>query len=197
VLLYLCFQKILKVEWRIVVLIGYMRPYIDDLKCECQLEALVKHNCDQFITEEHASPKKRVKLEAMINTLQPGDTIVVTKLFSFADSTRHLADLLNAMNQKKAYFHSITEGIDTQSSSYSFYDNVNFLLNFQSDVISENTRRGIEEARQKGMKPGRPRKPDENVNKAIQMYQSQKYSLAEIKEQTGISKTTLYRYLES
>jgi len=29
------------------------------------------------------------------------------------------------------------------------------------------------------------------------MYQSKNYSLADIREQTGISKSTLYRYLES
>lgn len=179
------------------MLIGYMRPYIDDLKCEMQLEALVKHNCDQFITEEHSSPKKRVMLETMMNELQPGDTIVVAKLLSLADSTRHLAEILNDMNQKQSYLYSITEGIDTRSSGYTFHENVNYILNFQSDVISENTRKGLEEAKQRGMKSGRPRKPDENVNRAIHMYQSQKYSLAEIKEETGISKTTLYRYLES
>lgn len=47
------------------------------------------------------------------------------------------------------------------------------------------------------MKPGRPRKADDNVKRAIIMYQSQKFSLAQIKEETGISKTTLYRYLEN
>lgn len=46
------------------------------------------------------------------------------------------------------------------------------------------------------MKLGRPRKLDGNVMKAIQMYESKEYSLAEIREETGISKTTLYRYLD-
>ncbi|MDQ0166942.1 DNA invertase Pin-like site-specific DNA recombinase [Bacillus horti] len=56
---------------------------------------------------------------------------------------------------------------------------------------------GLYAAKQKGVKPGRPRKPDENVKRAISMYQSQQYSLAQIKAETGISKTTLYRYLEN
>ena len=46
-------------------------------------------------------------------------------------------------------------------------------------------------------KPGRPKKPDANVQKAILMYESKKYTLAEIKEATGISKSTLYRNLEN
>ncbi|MNJ70793.1 Helix-turn-helix domain of resolvase [compost metagenome] len=71
------------------------------------------------------------------------------------------------------------------------------MLTFQSDIISENTRKGLYEAKEKGTKLGRPRKLDENVKKAIQMYESKKYTLAQIREETGISKTTLYRYLES
>nr|WP_258048466.1 MULTISPECIES: helix-turn-helix domain-containing protein [unclassified Planococcus (in: firmicutes)] len=47
------------------------------------------------------------------------------------------------------------------------------------------------------MHAGRPRKPDANVKKAIEMYKNKSHSLAEIKEQTGISKSTLYRYLEN
>lgn len=182
------------------MLIGYMRPYQDDLSCKIQFEVLNDLKCDHFFTEEHSSPKKRVMLNKMINELLQGDTIVVAKLFSFADSTRHLAELLNQLDEKQAYLYSISEGINTNhsvSSGYSFHDSVNILLNFQSDVISENTKKGLYEAKQKGMKPGRPRKADENVKRAIIMYQSQKFSLAQIKEETGISKTTLYRYLEN
>ena len=54
----------------------------------------------------------------------------------------------------------------------------------------------MSKAKQKGITTGRPRKPDENVQRAIIMYQSKKYSLADIKNETGISKSTLYRYLE-
>ncbi|TFH63775.1 hypothetical protein E4J71_00305 [Peribacillus frigoritolerans] len=53
------------------------------------------------------------------------------------------------------------------------------------------------EAKQKGNIAGRPRKYDENVQKAIDMYQSEKYTLSDIKNETGISKSTLYRYLEN
>ena len=59
------------------------------------------------------------------------------------------------------------------------------------------TRAGLSKAKEQGKQTGRPRKPDENVRRAIAMYQSKNYSLADIREQTGISKSTLYRYLES
>ena len=133
----------------------------------------------------------------MIDNLKQGDKIVVTKLFVFADSTRHLVELLNAVDAKGGYFQSIKEGIDTSHDfGDSFKNIVKHLVEFQSDVISEKTKKGLNEAKQKGVVTGRPRKPDENVQRAIEMYQSKNFTLTQIREETGISKSTLYRYLE-
>lgn len=177
------------------MLIGYVRPTWDDINCEYQLQKLEQYNCAKVVAEDHSSAKRRGMLDTMIEALKPGDKVIVVKLFSLADSTRHLMELLEQINSKEASIMSITEGIDTLSR-YCFSEIVKYLVDFQSDVTSEKTKEGINEARQKGIASGRPRKPDENVKRAIQMYQSKKYSLAEIKSETGISKSTLYRYLE-
>lgn len=179
------------------MLIGYMRPYEEDLNCEEQLNCLKKANCIDIVSESHSSAKKRNELQNIIDNLNKGDTLVVTKLFSLADSTRHLVELLDIFDSKGIYFKSITEGIDTSNyEGYKFLSIVKHLVQFQSDVISEKTKQGLYQAKEKGVTTGRPRKPDDNVKRAIAMYQSKKYSLAEIKNETGISKSTLYRYLE-
>ncbi|MFK2825362.1 recombinase family protein [Bacillus sp. B190/17] len=180
------------------MLIGYIRPYHDDQNCDHQLKVLTKLNCEEIIVEEHSSAKKRIQLKQLIDRLKSGDKIVVAKLFALADSTRHLVELLESIEVKGAYIHSIKEEIDTgHTNGYSFSHIVKHLVDFQSDVISAKTKKGLDEAKQKGITAGRPRKPDENVKRAISMYQSKKYSLNEIKEETGISKSTLYRYLEN
>ncbi|PKG23621.1 recombinase family protein [Niallia nealsonii] len=180
------------------MLVGYMRPYEDDFNCKHQLKLLKENFCKTIISEEHSSAKKRTQLNNMINNLNQGDKIVVAKLFALADSTRHLVELLETLQTKEAYLQSLAENIDTSNKSgYPFYDIIKHLVEFQGDVISEKTKKGLLEAKQKGISPGRPRKPDENVRRAIIMYQSKKYSLAQIKEETGISKSTLYRYLEN
>ncbi|WP_062746805.1 recombinase family protein [Shouchella tritolerans] len=179
------------------MLIGYMRPYDGDQDCHIQLENLTKSDCDRIIKEEHSSAKKRTQLKNILDHVQPGDKMIVHKLFALADSTRHLVELLEILETKGAYFQSLTEGIDTSNKNgYPFNDIVRHLVEFQSDVISEKTKKGLNNAKQKGVPTGRPRKPDENVKRAIHMYQSKKYSLTEIKKETGISKSTLYRYLE-
>lgn len=179
------------------MLIGYCRPYKDDLNCENQRKKLNEMHCQTIISEEHSSAKKRSKLNIMLSNLSKEDIVVVTKLFVFADTTRHLLELLEIIDNKGAYLKSLYEGIDTSNTSgYKFYDILHHLVEFQSDVISEKTRKGLSEAKEKGIASGRPRKPDENVQRAIIMYQSRKYSLTQIRNETGISKSTLYRYLE-
>lgn len=180
------------------MLIGYTRPYQDDIDCTNQLEMLKKVPCDIYYAEKHSSPKNRIILEHILSHLQPGDTLVVNKLFSVADSTRHLVEILDHINEQQAFIHSLHEKIDSREvAGKLFCTNVRSLLNFQSDIVSENTRKGMYEAKEKGLKLGRPRKLDENIKRAISMYQSKEYSLAQIREETGISKSTLYRYLEN
>ncbi|CAN7687603.1 helix-turn-helix domain-containing protein [Listeria innocua] len=179
------------------MLIGYMRPNDDDPTCELQITVLKKFNCEKVVVEDHSSAKKRTQLESIVDNLKQGDKIIITKLYSLADSTRHLVELLQAIEEKGAYIQSIKEEIDTSNrSAYQFSYIVKHLVEFQSDVISEKTKKGLRNAQKKGVTTGRPRKPDENVQRAIIMYESKKYSLAEIKNETGISKSTLYRYLE-
>lgn len=179
------------------MIIGYIRPYYEDDNCEEQIN-LLKSRCDRIVKEEHFSAKRRIALYEMINHLQPGDAVMVSKLYSLADSTRHLMEMLDLIDEKQASLCTLHEGIDTNTEACAnFKSMVSHLLDFQSDVISEKTRQGMYEAKRNGAVTGRPRKPDENVKRAITMYESRQYTLADIKNETGISKSTLYRYLEN
>lgn len=180
------------------MLIGYARPSAEDLDCQIQVALLKTSGCNEIYIEEHASPKKRLRLHELMKKVGSGDQLIVSKLYSLADSTRHLVELLDILETKEASVLSIREGIETSSGKeYPFTKVLHCLADFQSDAISEKTKAGLSLAKEKGAVSGRPRKPDDNVRKAIEMYDSKQYSLAEIKEKTGISKSTLYRYLEN
>ena len=175
-----------------------MRPYHEDQSCDNQRLDLENVYCEQWVKEEHPSSKNRMQLTKMHDNLAPGDKVIVVKLFILADSTRHLVEILEDIEAKGAFIQTIKEEIDTSyEGGYPFSYIAKHLVEFQSDVISEKTKIGLQRAEEKGITSGRPKKPDENVRRAIIMYESKKYNLAEIREETGISKTTLYRYLES
>ncbi|ANU11466.1 resolvase [Planococcus antarcticus DSM 14505] len=180
------------------MLIGYTRPSDEDPECKNQLVLLKNSECMEIYSEEHASPKNRQQLHNLMDKASSGDLIVVSKLYTFADSTRHLVELLDKLETKGVAFLSIHENIETnRDKEYPFSRILRCLADFQRDAISEKTKAGLSVAKEKGAISGRPRKPDENVKKAIEMYDSKQFSLAEIKEKTGISKSTLYRYLEN
>ena len=180
------------------MIIGYTRPMEENQNSHSRVSLLKEEGCQKIYEETHPLPKKREALKKLLEEIGKGDKIVITKLHMIADSSRHLVEVMEAIEAKEAYLYSIKEGIDTSRPlEHSFLDLIRFFVDFQSDTISQKTKQGITEAKEKGMVAGRPRKSEENVQKAIEMYQSKKYNLAEIKAQTGISKSTLYRYLES
>ncbi|MBW6463239.1 MAG: helix-turn-helix domain-containing protein [Firmicutes bacterium] len=54
----------------------------------------------------------------------------------------------------------------------------------------------MQAARNRGRIGGWPRVDGKAVEKALKLYDSKEYSVAEITEMTGVSKTTLYRRLK-
>lgn len=179
------------------VIFGYARPFSHDIDMALQTKALEDKGCDKIYYEQTISPKIRPELNHLLDSLNAGDQVIVYKFYSIADSTRHLIDLVQLLQSKYVHFISIIDQVDTSSvEGKVFFKLMKSVGDFQHDVLSESTKAGIYEAKRKGKNTGRPRKPDANVRRALDMYQSKKYSIAQITLETGISKTTLYRYLE-
>lgn len=176
---------------------GYVRPLYNDVDCRDQLKKI--HSPDITIFQEaHGSPKKRIELEKMLMDIQSGDTVIVEKMFVLADTTRHMMELLKLCEKDGVTIRFINEGINSKELlSISLQDMVEFFIQFQSDIVKQSTTLGIIHAKEQGKSIGRPKKSDENVKKAITMYHSGNFTLLDIKNETGISKSTLYRYLET
>jgi len=176
---------------------GYVRPLYNDADCKEQLKKI--HCSDITIFREaHGSPKKRIELEKMLMAIQRGDTVIVEKMFVLADTSRHLMELLKLCEKDGVTIRFINEGINSNELLSIFLrDMVDIFIHFQSDIVKQSTTLGIVHAKEQGKSIGRPKKSDDNVKKAISMYHSGKYTLLDIKNETGISKSTLYRYLET
>lgn len=175
---------------------GYVRPLYNDAQSENQIQTL-REMCDVIYEEKHGSPKKRLELEALLMELQSGDLIIVEKMIAFADTFHHLMELLKVCEKDKVTIHFLQEDIRSDKLiQVNLNDMMVHVLQFQSDSIKQSTTIGMSEAKKSGKSIGRPKKSDENVKKAISMYHDG-FKLIDIKNETGISKSTLYRYLES
>jgi DNA invertase Pin-like site-specific DNA recombinase len=70
------------------------------------------------------------------------------------------------------------------------------LAEFERNLISDRTKAGLEAARARGRKGGRPRKLDaEKRAVALDLYHQKKHGIDEICRTVGISKPTLYAYV--
>lgn len=66
---------------------------------------------------------------------------------------------------------------------------------FERDLITQRTREGLDSARARGKKGGRPSKNQKDIDLEVKMYNSKQYTIPEIAKATGVSKTSLYRYI--
>ncbi|MFP7495250.1 recombinase family protein [Terribacillus saccharophilus] len=170
--------------------IAYIREFVEE-KWERQPEEI--QICETVI-EERQDIQEQPLLEETLEKIQPGDVLVVRKLYSLANSTKHLIEICRNLQERKAALVSIEDHIDTRSDS--FFQHLEQIADFRKEVVGERTKAGLSEAKSRNKAGGRPRKPDRNVQKAIDMYRSKKYTIADITIETGISKTTLYRYMQ-
>lgn len=71
------------------------------------------------------------------------------------------------------------------------------LSQFERDLAQLRTREGLEAARARGRKGGRPKKDSKTIELALKLYDSQTCTIAEITRTTGVSKATLYQYINN
>jgi DNA invertase Pin-like site-specific DNA recombinase len=157
------------------------------------------HGCDRIYLEKITGTKKeRPELEKLLDIVRSGDIIVVCDLTRLSRSTKDLFWIIEQLEKKKVDLKSIKETwIDTTTPQgklmFTLFAGIS---QFERDLISQRTKEGLESARTRGRKGGRPSKPNKDVELALKMYDSKEYSISEITKATGVSKTSLYRYTE-
>lgn len=163
-----------------------------------QLDALLKYGVDEIYQEKMSGTKKnRPELDKLLSVLQSGDTVVVESLSRLGRSVKNLSELMEYFNSNNIRLVSLKETIDTKSSTGRLlFTILSSLAQFERDVLAERTREGLNAARARGRLGGRPKTEQRKIDKAIALYNTKQYSISEITELTGISKSTLYRSIK-
>ena len=113
------------------------------------------------IFKEHISgaSAQRPQLEAALDFLREGDTLVVTKLDRLARSTRHLLEIVETLEQKRVALRVLDFGgseIDTRSPQGRLTLTVfGAFAEFERALMLERQREGIEKAKRDGKYRGR------------------------------------------
>ena len=178
---------------------GYARVSTEQQNLDRQLDMLQKYGVDFIYNEKMTGTKRnRPELEKLLERLTEGDTVVVESLSRLGRSTKDLIWLMETFNSKGVNLVSLKESIDTTTSTGKLlFTLMSAIAQFERDVIADRTREGLNSARARGRKGGRPRTDSEKLRKAIKLYNTQQYSLAEIEDMTGVKRSTLYRGIRS
>ena len=180
------------------MLIGYARVSTKDQNATLQIDALKKAGCKKIfedkITGKHLN---REGLEKTLDILRTGDTLVVWRLDRLARSLKDLITLINQLEENKIGFKSITESIDTTTPSGRLIFHIfGALAEFERNLIRERTMAGLEVARARGRKGGRPSKlSDKQKALVLKLHKDGKHSIKDICQMLNISKQTLYNYI--
>ena len=180
--------------------VGYARVSTKDQKLRMQLEGLEALGCDPIFKDHGISGSKgqRPGLDKALAYLRPGDSLVVFKLDRLGRSVLHLADLLTRFERDGIHFCSMSEGINTTTPSGKMvYHMLAAVAEFQRDLIIENTLAGLEAAKRKGQKLGRPPKLDiEALVHAHQAVMQRGDHIEAVAKRCGVSRSTLERGFE-
>lgn len=177
---------------------GYARVSTADQNLDRQKDALQKYGIDCLFCEKMSGTKKsRPELDRMLSEIGDGDTIVVESLSRLGRSVKNLAELMEVFNNRNIRLISLKETIDTTSSTGRLlFTILSSLAQFERDVLVERTKEGLVAARARGRLGGRPKSDESALNKAMALYNTKQYTLKEITDLTGISKSTLYRAIK-
>ena len=179
--------------------IGYARVSTNDQNLNRQLDQLSEYGCERIFQEKiTGSHKERPELDRMIDMLRQGDTIIITELTRLSRSVKDLFEIVETIHSKSSDIRSLKEPwLDTTTPHgkllFTIFAGIS---QFDRDIIRQRTMEGLSSARARGRKGGRPRISSKGIELALKTYDCKDYSIAEIEHATGVSKSTLYRYLK-
>jgi DNA invertase Pin-like site-specific DNA recombinase len=182
------------------MLIGYARVSTLDQNPQLQLDALKAAKCDKIYVD-HASGAKeeRPQWKELLHYIRKGDTLVIWKLDRAFRSMPQAVSILNDFQKRGLHLKVLTMDIDTRTPlGKCMYYVASAFAEMERDQLIERTHAGLEAARLRGRRGGRPKSLDEKKAAiARALYADKRHTIAEICQTLHIGKTSLYRYLKA
>ena len=159
-----------------------------------------------FMEYESGTKINRPELLKMLSIVKEGDTIVTTEISRITRSTKQLCDIIELVKAKQLKLmvkNSITidctAGNNIDPMTKAFLQMAGVFAELERDMICSRVQSGINNARAKGVKLGRPQKtigdiPD-NVKKFFEKYKAGEFTKTEYARLCGISRPTLDKYI--
>jgi DNA invertase Pin-like site-specific DNA recombinase len=178
---------------------GYARVSAKTQDHAAQVEALRAAGCERIFMEKASgkSTSGRREFDKLMRALAAGDTVVVTKLDRLARSSRDLANILHDLQERSCGFVSLREAwCDTTTPVGKLLMTImGGVAEFERELIRDRCDEGIERAKRKGTKFGRPAALDSSQRRTIAERYAKGETMAELAREYEVGEATIWRAL--
>jgi DNA invertase Pin-like site-specific DNA recombinase len=179
-----------------MAIVGYARVSSVGQSLDVQREKLA--HCDKVFEEkESGSSYQRPRLQACLEYVREGDTLVVTRLDRLARSTLHLCQIAEELARKKVALQVIDQSIHTKDATGRLLFNMlGAISQFETEIRAERQMDGIQNAKARGVKLGREKRLTEEQCFELRRRRQQGDLIRTLMADYGLSKASVYRYLD-
>jgi len=164
---------------------------------DAQFRDLKAAGCEKIFGEQVSAVAKRLQLEAAIDFIREGDTLLVTKLDRLARSTQHLLEIAERVKAKGADLSILNLGADTSTATGRLmFTVIGAIACFERELMLERQREGVARAKAEGKYKGR--KPTARARTSeVNALKADGVRPVEIARRLGIGRASVYRILDS
>lgn len=152
-----------------------------------------------FLDKLSGKDTKRPELQAMLEYLREGDTVVIESLSRLGRSVKDLIEINEQLTKKGVALESKKEKIETLTASGRLMFNViASIAQFEREIMLERQREGIAIAKAAGKYKGRKEieKPS-NWDEVIAKWKVREMTSTKAMEELGLKRTTFYKLLKN
>jgi DNA invertase Pin-like site-specific DNA recombinase len=168
---------------------GYARVSTLDQDLGLQ-QAALKAACCKVVRAEKVSGSRRdgrTELQVLLDFVQHGDTLVVTRIDRLARSMKDLQDIVHELKQKGVALRATEEPVDTSTAAGKvFLDMLGVFAEFETNLRRERQLEGIGAAKTRGIYKGR--KPSIDTAEVRRLRDEEKLGPAAIARRLGIGR---------
>lgn len=179
--------------------VGYARVSSAGQSLDVQHDKLKAFGCTRIFSEKRSGRQadSRSELQACLQFLRDGDTLVISRLDRMARSILDLSKIADLLKKKGVALKVLDQAIDTSTSEgMLMFSLLGAFAQFENDIRAERQTDGIVKAKEKGIAFGRKRALTPDQCKRIRtLREEEKFSVPQLAERFNVGPATIYRAL--